>query len=83
MSGVAVAMAVVAVILNIVIFIVFISFLGPWMQCKAAGVRVGFVNLISMKMRKVNIKLITENAIKAHVKQVDVSHRDLEEHFLA
>ena len=83
MPGVIVALIVVMAIVNLILFFVFISFFGLWIQCKTTGVRIGFFDLVFMKFRKVHVALIVKNAIKAHVKQVNVSHRDLEAHYLA
>lgn len=67
----------------LVILVVIINFFGLWIQAWVSGARVAFFNLIFMRLRKVNSRLIVNARIQAVKAGIDVSTNDLEAHYLA
>jgi uncharacterized protein YqfA (UPF0365 family) len=66
------------------IVIVFISFMGLWIQCYLTRAGIGFVDMIRMRLTGIDPAMIVREKIKlvkAGVK--DVTTQDLEAHFLA
>jgi len=59
------------------------SSLSLWMQALVSGARVGLLNIVFMRFRKVPPKLIVESKIMAVKAGIDISSDDLESHFLA
>jgi len=71
-----------AVFVGIFIFLYFIP-LGLWFTAWASGVRVGLVQLIVMRIRKVPPSLIVQNLITATKAGLTITSNDLETHYLA
>ena len=73
------------VFLIVVIFSVIFSFipLRLWIAALAAGVRVGLVNLIGMRLRRVIPSKVVEPLIKATKAGLNVNVNNLESHYLA
>ncbi len=68
----------------IVALIYFIgSAISLWVQALVSGGRVGLLNIIFMRFRKVPPKLIVESKIMAVKAGIEISTNDLESHFLA
>ncbi len=74
--------------LVVLVFIVVIFFLGSfitlWIQALVSGARVGFFNIVFMRLRKVSAKLIVNSkimAVKAGLESITTN--DLESHYLA
>jgi uncharacterized protein YqfA (UPF0365 family) len=74
--------------LVVIVFIVVIFFLGSfitlWIQALVSGARVGFFNIVFMRLRKVSAKLIVNSkimAVKAGLETITTN--DLESHYLA
>jgi len=59
------------------------SSVALWVQALVSGARVGLLNIIFMRFRKVPPKLIVESKIMAVKAGLDISSNDLESHFLA
>lgn len=76
-------LAVIAVIVAIVLFFVVISYVNLWLQALVSNARVGLLNIIFMRLRKVPPKLIVESKIMAVKAGVPVTADELESHFLA
>lgn len=76
-------LAVITAIIGIVLFFVVISYINLWLQALVSGARVGLLNIIFMRLRKVPPKLIIESKIMAVKAGIDVSSDSLESHFLA
>ncbi len=57
--------------------------IGLWISAVAAGVRVGLLSLVAMKLRRVPPNKIILPLIKADKAGIDVNQNDLEAHFLA
>jgi uncharacterized protein YqfA (UPF0365 family) len=70
-----------AAILALVYFIG--SAISLWVQALVSGGRVGLLNIIFMRFRKVPPTLIVETKIMAVKAGIDISTNDLESHFLA
>ena len=72
----------VAAIVAIAVFFNFVP-LGLWISAIAAGVNVGIVNLIGMRLRRVPASQIVLPLIKANKAGLDVNVNQLEAHYLA
>lgn len=78
-----------AVFLIVVAIIVFLSFffsfvpVGLWISAAAAGVRVGIITLVGMRLRRVVPSRIVNPLIKAQKAGIEVSINKLEAHYLA
>ena len=66
----------------VVLFLHFVP-LGLWISAMAAGVEVGIVTLIGMRLRRVPPASIVLPLIKANKAGIDVNANQLEAHFLA
>jgi len=74
------------IIVAIIVFLsLFLSFvpLGLWISAAAAGVRVGIITLVGMRLRRVVPSRIVNPLIKAQKAGLDVSINKLEAHYLA
>ena len=67
----------------IVLFFFVGSSIALWVQALVSGARVGLLNIIFMRFRKVPPKLIVESKIMAIKAGLDISVDSLESHFLA
>jgi uncharacterized protein YqfA (UPF0365 family) len=72
----------VALILFFILFFYFIP-IGLWISATAAGVKVGFFNLIGMRLRRVVPSSIVGPMIKYHKAGKGLSSDQLEAHYLA
>jgi len=73
------------VILGIILLITFgvlVSFFSLWIQCKTTGAKIGFLDLIFIKLRKVNVGTIVRAKILTVQAGLPMSTRKLENHFL-
>ncbi len=73
---------VVLIILAVVVLFSFIP-VGLWISALAAGVRVGIVTLIGMRLRRVPPANIVNSLIKAYKAGLDITVDQLEAHYLA
>jgi len=73
------------VILAIIFLVLFFSFvpLGLWISARASGVKIGILQLVGMRVRKVVPSRIVNPMIKATKAGLDVSINKLEAHYLA
>ncbi|MBI4568902.1 MAG: flotillin-like protein FloA [Planctomycetes bacterium] len=71
------------VVALLVALIVFWRFVGLWLQAKFSGVPISIVELIAMKMRKVDATALVSALIVARQAGVPIQRRDLEAHLLA
>ena len=76
---------VVIIVAAIVFLILFFSFvpLGLWISARASGVRIGVLQLVGMRVRKVAPHRIVNPLIKATKAGLEVSMNKLEAHLLA
>src|SRR6266478_5967148 len=75
--------AVIAAIVCFIIFIIVISFINTWIQARMTGAPVSFMNLFSMKLRRVPIGLIITSRITAVKAGIPLTTNELEAHYLA
>ncbi len=75
------------VIILFAISFIFLFFVGSslslWIQAMVSGAKVGLLNIIFMRFRKVPPKLIVTTRIMASKAGLDLNTNDLESHFLA
>ncbi len=81
-SFMAIVSLAVLVIVLIVFFVVF-SFGRTWLQARASGVPIGFIDLVGMFIRKVNSAMIVNSMITTHKAGLKISRDFLEAHYLA
>ncbi|MCP3901257.1 MAG: flotillin-like protein FloA [Desulfobacteraceae bacterium] len=67
----------------IVIFFIVSSAISLWIQALVSGARVGLLNIVFMRFRKIPPKLVVETKIMAVKAGIDISTDFLESHFLA
>ncbi len=77
-----IVIAVVAVIVLIFVFLI-LKYFGLWFQALISGAKVGFLNLIAMKFRKVNPRTMVFSRIQAVKAGIDISTNQMETHYLA
>ena len=71
------------VVAAIVLFYFVGSSISLWIQALVSGARVGLLNIVFMRFRKVPPKLIVESKIMATKAGLDISSDELESHYLA
>jgi len=71
------------VVAVIVLFYFVGSSVSLWIQALVSGARVGLLNIVFMRFRKVPPKLIVESKIMATKAGLDISSDELESHYLA
>lgn len=78
-----VILVIIAGIIALVLFYFIFSYLALWVQALVSGARVGLLNIIFMRFRKVPPKLIVESKIMAVKAGIEIPTDDLESHYLA
>ena len=73
----------IAVVIVLVFLALFVPAFGLWIQALSAGARVGFIDLIGMRLRKVNPHVIVLSRIQAVRAGLELSTKELETHYLA
>jgi len=76
-------LVIIAGIIGLVLFYFIFSYLALWIQALVSGAKVGLINIIFMRFRKVPPKLIVESKIMAVKAGIEIPTDDLESHFLA
>lgn len=74
---------IIAGIIGLVLFYFIFSYISLWLQALVSGAKVGLLNIIFMRFRKVPPKLIVESKIMAVKAGIEIPTDDLESHFLA
>lgn len=74
---------IIAGIIGLVLFYLIFSYLSLWLQALVSGAKVGLINIIFMRLRKVPAKLIVESKIMAVKAGIEIPTDSLESHFLA
>jgi uncharacterized protein YqfA (UPF0365 family) len=74
---------VIAVIIFLVILAIVYQFIGLYIRAWFSGARVGFRDLLGMRVRKVNTLLIVNTRIQAHRAGLQISTDEMESHYLA
>ena len=74
---------IVLLIIGLIFLLVFFSFVRLWIQCFLAGARIGIVDMIRMKLCKVDYSMIVRQKIALVQAGVKVSTQEMEAHVLA
>lgn len=74
---------IVVVVVAIFVFFIFTRYFRLWIQSVMTGAGIGFIDLIGMTLRKVNVNTIVRARIMAVQSNVRVETRDLESLYLA
>ncbi len=74
-----------AVVVLVVVFLFFLVVreFNLWIQAVTSGARVGFLDLVMMRFRKVNPRVIVLSRIQAVKSGLDIGSNQLETHYLA
>ena len=70
-------------VILLIIFAVLFQFIGLYVRARVSGAKVGLVDLMGMRLRKVNALAIVNARIQASRAGLDVSTREMESHVLA
>lgn len=70
-----------AVIIGLILLLVFLSFFWLWIQSKLYGAKIGFIDLVRMRLGKIDYAMIVRQKIAIVQAGVKVETRDLESHF--
>src|SRR5262245_19838921 len=73
----------VGIILGLVFLFIFFSFVQLWIQCLLTGARIGILDMIRMKLTKVDYAMIVRQKIALVQAGVRVSTHEIEAHALA
>ena len=74
---------IIAGLVGLALFYFIFSYLALWLQALVSGAKVGLINIIFMRFRKVPPKLIVESKIMAVKAGIEIPTDGLESHFLA
>ena len=83
MNPLLIILGVIGGIFALVIFGLAFNIIGPWFQSVVSGAKSGLFDLIMMRFRKVNPRIIVVNRITAKKAGIDIPTDWLEAHFLA
>ena len=70
-------------LVGLVLFIIVSKYLGLWLQAMLSGASVGLIDLVMMRLRKVDPAVIVLNRISAKKAGIDLATNMLEAHYLA
>ncbi len=70
-------------LVGLVLFVIVSKYLGLWLQAMLSGAPVGLVDLIMMRLRKVDPSVIVLNRISAKKAGIELQTNMLEAHYLA
>ena len=82
-SGWLIFLIVAAILVFVVVGGIIASFFRLWLQALMSDARVSIINLIAMRLRKVNPGVIVDARIRAAKAGIDISSDQLEAHYLA
>jgi uncharacterized protein YqfA (UPF0365 family) len=82
-SAVLWAMLAIAIIIVLIFFAVMTQFINLWVQAMLSGAPVPMQDLIGMRLRKVDPRLIVLARVRVHQAGLDLSTKQLEAHYLA
>lgn len=74
---------IIAGVIGVALFYFIFSYIALWLQALVSGAKVGLINIIFMRFRKVPPKLIVESKIMAVKAGMEIPTDSLESHFLA
>jgi uncharacterized protein YqfA (UPF0365 family) len=78
-----IAVCVIVVIVLLVAFAVLYQFIGLYVRATVSGAKVGFVDLLGMRLRKVNAMAIVSARIQASRAGINITTPEMESHVLA
>jgi uncharacterized protein YqfA (UPF0365 family) len=73
----------IVVVVFLVVFVVLYQFIGLYVRATVSGARVGFVDLLGMRLRKVNAMAIVSARIQASRAGINITTPEMESHVLA
>lgn len=82
-NAILIGIAVVAGLVALVLAIALGSFLNLWIQAFTSGASVGIVEMIAMRLRKVDVRLIVLSRIRAVKAGLNIPTNALESHYLS
>ncbi|MFP4095519.1 MAG: flotillin-like protein FloA [Cyclobacteriaceae bacterium] len=82
MDGLSLVLIIIAAIVAFFTFLYFIP-LNLWITARFSGVKVGLLELVFMRIRKVPPRIVVDSLITATKAGLDVTSSDLETHYLA
>jgi uncharacterized protein YqfA (UPF0365 family) len=71
-----------ALVFLLFVFVVTFSLLRPWMQGFLSGAPVSIIELIGMRLRRIDVQAVMRNLIVARQSGVDLKHIDLQRAWL-
>lgn len=74
---------VVILLFGLVLLFIFFNFVQLWIQCLLTGANIGILDLVGMKLRRVDYGMLVRQKIALVQAGVKLSNEDLEGHFLA
>ena len=74
---------IIAGVIGVALFYFIFAYIALWLQALVSGAKVGLINIIFMRFRKVPPKLIVESKIMAVKAGMEIPTDSLESHFLA
>ena len=83
MGPVGITLLVVALVVALVFFVIISQFVGLYIRSYVSGASVSLVDLIGMRLRKVNTLAIVNSRIQAHRAGLQISTAEMESHYLA
>jgi uncharacterized protein YqfA (UPF0365 family) len=79
----AIGLTVFVLLILLILFAVLFQFIGLYVRALVSGARVGLLDLVGMRLRKVNAAAIVNSRIQASRAGIDVSTPEMESHVLA
>ncbi len=83
MSGLWIALIAVAALVLVVLLFILGQFINLYIQALLSGAKVGIIDLIGMRFRKVDARTIVISRIRAVKANIPISTSQLEQHYLA
>ena len=82
-GGIGIVLLVVAVIIGLAIAVFLFQFIGLWIQALTSNARVTITDMIGMRLRKVDLRTVVINRIRAIKAGLEIPTAALETHYLA
>ncbi len=83
MSPLLIGILIVVGLVAVIFFFIILNFLNLYIQALFSGAKVGLLDLVGMKLRKVDPRVIVYSRIRAVKAGIDISTNQLETHYLA
>jgi len=78
-----IVLAIVSGLIFLVLFFVFAQFINVYIQALFSGAKITMFELVGMRLRKVDLRTIVVNRIRAKKANLDISTNQLETHYLS